>query len=130
MRTNLKDLRETYENLLKAELYSDCTVKTFVNDRGSEKGNASLTIDVQYGENSLSTTIYIIEKTLTNGRESMAVIYVNNKNHAVIWNKISQNPLDKIHDYVKTYLERSVKRMKGIAIEPQTQTNENSENNE
>ena len=117
MRTNLKDLRQDYENLLKDPFYEDCTTKIYLNDRGAEKGNASLTIDVQSGDNSLSTTIYMVEKTLANGRESTSVMYVNNKNHSIIWNKIGPNPLAKIRDYVETYLKRSTMRMKGIDID-------------
>lgn len=117
MRTNLKDLRQDYENLLKDSFYEDCTTKIYLNDRGADKGNASLTIDVQYGDNALSTSIYMVEKTLPNGRDSISVMYVNNKNHSIIWNKIGPNPLEKIRDYVETYLKRSTMRMKGMDID-------------
>ena len=117
MRTNLKEFKGYYDNMLKDALYEDCQIKLYLNDRGAEKGNASLTIDVAVDDSSLSVSIYMVEKTLPNGRESTSVMFVNNKNHGIIWNKIGPDPLPKLKDYVETYLKRSTMRMKGMDID-------------
>lgn len=114
MKINLKELKESYQKwFYRNELFDNCNVQLFMNTRRTEYGCASLSMVVESPENNgkVATTLYIVEKD-----KVVVAIFVNDDTHAIVWNKVSPNALDRAADYIHKYMERSTMRLLGKEV--------------
>ena len=98
-------LKEHYEELFKDKAYEGFNIQVSVNTRKADFNASSMTITMsKEGEKKIvSSTMYIIER-----RSAIAVVFVNNNNHSVIFSNISPFAIDKAEKYIIQFVQKNI----------------------
>lgn len=116
MKTDLEKVRNYYIDVFRGDLFKGIETSVLLNDRRVQNGAASITLEMSYpNDNFISLTIYIIEKH-SEHIDITSILFVNNGPKSVIWSNINRDPLAKSYEYIRTYLERTAMRFKGMEI--------------